>query len=198
MTGPDHYHKAEKPTKKAHEHLLGFQHVMFQLPGDPDVLESPDAGHPDRQLWQPLIALSLYDHPLALRLHGNPILRVWAWYRIEPRRRIEKLFPVERTPHGETDIERLLIGAFDLDLDPPTLRRFLKELSPLLTAALSTQAEKKTGKTREKAADQLRRYAKHFLTASDAHREAELSTQQHADAVLHYVIALENLLAVVC
>ena len=194
MTGPDHYHKAEKPTKKAHEHLLGFQHVMFQLPGDPDVLESPDAGHPDRQLWQPLIALSLYDHPLALRLHGNPILRVWAWYRIEPRRRTDTLFEsVPRTPDGETDIERLLTGAFQLDA-AEMLRRFLEELSPLLTAALSTQAEKKAGKAKERAANQLRRCAEHFLTASDAHREAEVSTQQNAYAVLHYVIALEGLL----
>jgi hypothetical protein len=66
-----------------------------------DFLESLDVGHPERQLWQPLIALSLYDHPLALKLYdhpaalsldGNPILRAWAWYRIEPRRRTDKLF----------------------------------------------------------------------------------------------------------
>ena len=31
-----------------------------------DFLESPDAGHPERQLWQPLIALSLYDSPITL------------------------------------------------------------------------------------------------------------------------------------
>jgi hypothetical protein len=173
----------------------------------PDVLESPDACHPERQLWQPLIALSLYDHPLALigyddplalrlSLLGNPILRVWAWYRIEPRRRTDTLFDsVPRTPGGEIDSERLLAGTFDLDLDPPVLRRFLQELSPLLTAALSAQAEDKAEKkAKEKAADQLRRCAEHFLTVTDAHRAAKLSTQQHADAVLNYVIALESLL----
>ncbi len=148
--------------------------------------ESPDVGHPERLLWQPLIALSLYD---------NPFLRLWAWYRIEPRRRTDTLFDsVPRTPGGETDIERFLTGAFDLDA-APMLRRFLEELSPLLTAALSTQAENKAEKkAKEKAADQLRRCAEHFLTATDAHREAELSPQQNADAVLHYVIALEGLL----
>jgi len=151
-----------------------------------DFLESPDVGHPERLLWQPLIALSLYD---------NPILRLWAWYRIEPRRRTDPLFDsVPRTPGGETDIERFLTGAFDLDA-APMLRRFLKELSPLLTAALSTQAEKAEKKAKEKAANQLQRCAEHFLTASDAHRKGELSPQQNADAVLHYVIALEGLLA---
>jgi Apea-like HEPN len=168
-----------------------------------DFLESLDVGHPERQLWQPLIALSLYDHPLALKLYdhpialsldGNPILRVWAWYRIEPRRRTDKLFEaVPRTPDGETDIERLLTGAFDLELAP--MLRFLEELSPLLTAALSTQAENKAEKkAKEKAADQLRRCAEHFLTASDAHREGKVSPLQNADAVLHYAIALEVLL----
>ena len=69
---------------------------------------------------------------------------------------------------------------------------FLEELSPLLTAALSTQAENKAEKkAKEKAADQLRRCAEHFLTASDAHREGKVSPQRNADAVLHYAIALE-------
>jgi hypothetical protein len=151
-----------------------------------DFLESPDVRHPERLRWQPLIALSLYD---------NPILRLWAWYRIEPRRRTDTLVDsVERTPGGEIDIERLLTGAFDLDA-APMLRRFLEELSPLLTAALGTRAEKVENKAKEKAANQLQRCAELFLTASDAHREAELSTQQNAYAVLHYVIALEGLLA---
>jgi hypothetical protein len=127
-----------------------------------DFLESLDVGHPERQLWQPLIALSLYDHPLALKwydhpvamsLDGNPILRVWAWYRIEPRRRTDRLFEsVPRTPDGETDIERLLTGAFYLEL--ASMLCFLEELSPLLTAALSPQAENKAEKkAKEKAAD---------------------------------------------
>jgi len=169
-----------------------------------DFLESLDVGHPERQLWQPLIALSLYDHPIALSLYdhpialrwdGNPILRVWAWYRIEPRRRTDRLFEsVPRTSDGETDIEQLLTGAFDLEL--ADMLCFLEELSPLLTAALSTQAENKAEKkAKEKAADQLRRCAENFLTASDAHREGEVFPQQNADAVLHYVIALEGLLA---
>jgi hypothetical protein len=168
-----------------------------------DFLESLDVGHPERQLWQPLIALSLYDHPLALKLYdhpvalsldGNPILRVWAWYRIEPRRRTDRLFEsVPRTSDGETDIEQLLTGAFYLDATP--MLCFLEELSPLLTAALSPQAENKAEKkAKEKAADQLRRCAQHFLTASDAHRAGKVSPQQNADAVLHYAIALEVLL----
>ena len=147
-----------------------------------DFLESLDVGHPERPLWQPLIALSL---------HGNPILRVWAWYRIEPRRRTDTLFEsVTQTPDGETDIERLLTGAFNLEL--AEMLCFLEELSPLLTAALSPQAE--NAKAKEKAADQLRRCAEHFLTASEAHREGKVSPQQNADAVLHYAIALEVLL----
>jgi hypothetical protein len=151
-----------------------------------DFLESPAPGYPERLLWQPLTALSLY---------ANPVLRSWAWYRIEPRRRTDKLFDsVERTPDGGRDIERLLTGAFDLDA--PMLRCFLEELSPLLAAALSTQAEKKVkDKAKERAANRLRRCAEHFLMAGDAHREGEVFSQQNADAVLHYVIALEGLLA---
>jgi hypothetical protein len=65
-----------------------------------DFLEFLDPGHPERLLWQPLTALSLY---------ANPVLRSWAWYHIEPRRRTDKLFgSLERTPDGKTDIERLL------------------------------------------------------------------------------------------
>jgi hypothetical protein len=178
-----------------------------------DFLKSRDVDHPERLLWQPLLALSLYDNPITqvfhdnptalslldepidLSLYDNPMLRVWAWYRIEPRRRTDTLFEsVPRTPDGEADIEPLLTGAFGLDV-APTLRRFLEELSPLLTAALSTQAGKKAGKAKEGAADQLRRCAEHFLIASDAHREGQVSAQKNADAVLNYVIALEGLLA---
>jgi hypothetical protein len=152
-----------------------------------DFLESPAPDHPERLLWQPLTALSLY---------ANPVLRSWAWYRIEPRRRTDKLFDsVERTPDGKTDIERLLTWAFDEDA-APMLRRFLEELSPLLTAALSTQGAKKVKeKAKERAANRLRRCAEHFLMAGNAHREGEVFPQQNADAVLHYVIALEGLLA---
>ncbi len=126
-------------------------------------------------------------------------MRLWAWYRIEPRRRTDKLFDSVEwepwTPDGVTEIERPLTGAFDLDA-APMLRRFLEELSPLLTAALSTQAEKKAKeKAKERAANRLRRCAEHFLMAGDAHREGEVFPQQNADAVLHYVIALEGLLA---
>ena len=179
----------------------------------PDFLEARDADHPERQLWQPLLALSLYDSPITqilydnptalslldspinLSLYNSPMLRLWAWYRIEPRRRTDTLFDsVPRTTDGEREIEPILTGAFDLDL-APTLRRFLEELSRLLTAPLSTQAENKAEKrAKEKAADQLRRCVEHFLTATDAHREAERSTQQHADAVFQYVTALEGLL----
>ncbi len=98
-------------------------------------------------------------------------------------------------PDVVTEIERPLTGAFDLDA-APMLRRFLQELSPLLTAALSTQAGKKAEKkAKEKAANRLRRCAEHFLMAGDAHREGEVFPPQNADAVLHYVIALEGLLA---
>jgi hypothetical protein len=152
-----------------------------------DFLESLPPGHPERLLWQSLIALSLYD---------NSPLRLWAWYRIEPRRRTDKLFDSVEwepwTPDGVTEIERPLTGAFDLDASAaPMLRRFLEELSPLLTAALGTQAGKKA---EERAANRLRRCAEHFLMAGNAHREGQVFRPQNADAVLHYVIALEGLL----
>jgi hypothetical protein len=125
-----------------------------------------------------------------------------AQYQIEPRRRTDKPpDPVEREvsrPDGETEIERPRTEAFHLDASTaPMLCRFLEELSPLLTAALDTQATKKAEKDRkENAANQLRCCAEHFLTAGEqAYGEGEVLPERKADAVLHYVIALEGLLA---
>lgn len=143
-----------------------------------DFLESVTVGHPERLLWQPLIALSLY---------ANSVLRLWAWYRIEPRRRTDELF--DSVEWEETEIGRPLTGPFNLDASAaPMLRRFLEALAPRLAAALSTRAAKK-------AATRLQRCAEHFLMAGNAHREGMVFPQQNADAVLHYVIALESLLA---
>ena len=117
------------------------------------VFYSLAVGHPERLLWQPLTALSLY---------ANPVLQLWARYRIAPRRQIYKLFDSVEwevwTPDGETEIERPRTGAFYLDASAtPTLRRFLAELAPLLTAALGTQITKKGVKeTATKAANRLR------------------------------------------
>jgi Apea-like HEPN len=94
------------------------------------------------------------------------------------------------TPDGETEIEQPRIGEFRLDANGAvTLRRFLAELAPLLTVALSASASKK-------AVTRLRRCAEHFLIAGEhAHGEGEVLSERNADAVLHYVIALEGLLA---
>ncbi len=48
-----------------------------------DVLYSLAIDRPAHQLWQPLLALSLFD---------NSVLRLWARYQIEPGRTVDKLF----------------------------------------------------------------------------------------------------------
>jgi hypothetical protein len=54
---------------------------------------------------------------------------------------------------------------------------------------------RRTKGSKERAA-RLRRVAEHFLTASEeAHGEGEVLSEFNADAVLHYVIALEAVLA---
>jgi len=146
-----------------------------------EVLYSLALNRPAHLLWQPLIALSLY---------ANPVLKLWGRYQIEPGRRADKLFDSVQweiwTPDGETEIERPQTGAFGWDIDVSMLRRFLAELKPLIAKALRNK----------KSGTRLRRCAEHFLIAGEeAHDEGEVLTELNADAVLHYVIALEGLLA---
>ena len=145
-----------------------------------DVLYSLALDRPAHLLWQPLLALSLYE---------NSVLRLWARYQVEPGRRVDKLFDSVDwevwTPDGVTEIERPMTGGFGLGADVPMLRRFLTELAPQLVRAQSNN----------KAATQLRRCAEHFLMAgTQAYGEGEVFSELHAEAVLHYVIVLEGLL----
>lgn len=144
---------------------------------------------PTHTLWLPLIALSLYQ---------NPVLQLWAKYKVEPGRRVSTLFDrvyIEPwTPDGVTEIERVRLGDFGLDeTQEGEFRRFLEKVGPLLTA-ISTVPERAKKPLRERA-ERLRRVAEHFLTAGeDAHGEGEVLSEFNADAVLHYVIALEAVL----
>jgi hypothetical protein len=145
-----------------------------------DLLASEAAGHSAHLLWQPLLALSLLD---------NSVLRLWARYQVEPGRRIDKLFDsVEWTVvtlNDGTDEDWPQFGDFG-DIDVQMLRRFLAEVAPMSAKAL----HKKTAATR------LQRSAEHFLSAgAHAHGEGEVLSELNAEAVLHYVIALEGLLA---
>ncbi len=157
-----------------------------------DVACSIAIGNPESLLWQPLTALSLC---------ANPVLQLWARYLIEPGRRTDKLFDSVEwepwTPDGVTELERPMTGSFSLDAGAaPTLRRFLEELGPRLTAALDTQAAGRAErKAKEESANRLQRCAEHFLLAGrHAYDEGEVLAGLEADAILHYVIALESLL----
>ena len=118
------------------------------------------------------------------------MIQLWARYQLEPARRIDRLFDSVEwkvyTPDGVTEIDEPATGEFGSDIDIPVLRGFLAELAPLLTKALPN----KTAGTR------LQRCAEHFLSAGDhAHGEGEVLSELNAETVLHYVIALEGLLA---
>jgi Apea-like HEPN len=146
-----------------------------------DVLYSLALRRPTHLLWQPLLALSLFD---------NPVIQLWARYQLEPGRRIDKLFDAVQwrifTPDGVTQIDQPDTGEFGSGIDTPMLRRFLTELAPLLRRELRSK----------KAGTRLQRCAEHFLTAGDhAHGEGEVLSELNAETVLHYVIALEGLLA---
>lgn len=151
-----------------------------------DVLYSLAIDRPAHPLWRPLLVLGLFE---------NSVLQLWARYQIEPRRRIDKLFDdVVREvwiPDGVTEIERPMTGSYGDETDTQMLRRFLSELAPRMPADPAGKPSKKE----DKAAARLRRCAEHFITAgSHAHGEGEVLSEQNADAVLHYVIALEGLL----
>jgi hypothetical protein len=153
-----------------------------------DVLGSLALDRRTYPLWRPLLLLSLFE---------NSVLQLWARYQIEPGRRIDKIFDdVEWevwTPDGVTDIEQPRTGDFGEDADLPTVRRFLSELASRMPEDFSNQASRQEDKT----AARLRRCAEHFLTAGHhAYGEGEVMLSElNAETVLHYVIALEGLLA---
>jgi hypothetical protein len=92
-------------------------------------------------------------------------------------------------PEEDVEIEVPLRGEFTVNRDgEPRLRRFLAAVASLLQAATTQPG---------KAAVRLQHCAEHFLSASEnAHGEGEtLFDEYDADAVLHYVIALEGLIA---
>jgi hypothetical protein len=145
-----------------------------------DVLYALATHRTTRLLWQPLLALNLFD---------NQVLRLWAWYKVEPGRRTDKLFDSVDwevwTPDGVTDIDRPMTGSFGDNLDVQSMRRFMAEVSPLLGRAVR----------KKKAGERLRRCAEHFLSAGDhAHGEGDVLGDLNAEAVLQYIIALEGLL----
>jgi hypothetical protein len=144
---------------------------------------------PSWELWQPLLAMSLYQ---------NAVLHLWAQYEVEPGRRVDVIFDrvytEPWTPDGVTEVEVIRPGDYEIDANNDSrFRRFLQRLGPLLVAA-SAQPRKPTKATRERAA-RLRRIAEHFLTAGeDAYGEGEVLSELNAEAVLHYVISLEAVL----
>jgi hypothetical protein len=161
--------RIEPAARPHHRHLLRF-----------DVLDFLAIDRPAHQLWQPLLVLSLFD---------NSVLRLWARYQVEPGRVVDKLFDSVEwevvTLNDGTDKDWPQFGGFG-DIDVQMLRRFLTELEPMLAKAI----RKKTPGTR------LKRCAEHFLTAgAHAHGEGQVLSELNAEAVLHYVIALEGLLA---
>ncbi len=145
--------------------------------------------HPSWDLWQPLLALSLYQ---------NPVLHLWAQYEVEPGRRIDEVFDhvytEPWTPDGVTEVEIVRPGAYEISADgEQRFRRYLELLAPLLDTALR-QPAKPTKASKEREA-RLRRIAEHFLAAGkDAHGEGDVLSELNAEAVLHYVIALEAVL----
>ncbi|MDQ3913904.1 MAG: HEPN domain-containing protein [Actinomycetota bacterium] len=144
---------------------------------------------PEHTLWRPLLALSLYQ---------NQVLQLWGRYKVEPGRRLDKLFDrvsIEPwTPDGVDVVDRVMFGGFRVDdSNEDELRSFLGAVRPLLDDA-GPQSEGRIQPS--KRAARLRRVAEHFLTAAeDAHGEGEVLSEFNADAVLHYVIALEAVLA---
>jgi Apea-like HEPN len=152
-----------------------------------DVLGSIALDRRAHLLWRPLLLLSLFE---------NPVLQLWARYQVEPGRRIDKLFDdVEwevRALDADTDFEQPRTGDFGESANLPTLRRFLFELAPQMPEDPSHQANRQE----DKPTARLRRSTEHLLTAGHrAHGEGEVLSELNAETVLHYVIALEGLLA---
>jgi hypothetical protein len=139
-----------------------------------------DMRRPAHVLWQPMLAMSLYQ---------NPVVDLWARYRVEPGRRVDVLFDhvytEPWTPDGVKEVEVVRTGEYKVDAtNAHHFRRFLELLAPRIEA-VTAQPANPTRKSLEPAA-QLRRIAEHFLTAGeDAVGEGEVLSELNADAVLH-------------
>jgi hypothetical protein len=171
----------------------GLAMLRRKAPGGKPVgglLISFDFRPPAHALWQPLLALSLYQ---------NPVVHLWARYTVEPGRRVDvrfdHVYTEPWTPDGVIETEVVRKGDYRIGTNSEEeLRGFLAHFVPMLEAAMA-QPARPTKASRELAA-RLRRIAEHFLTASEeAHGEGEVLSEDNADAVLHYVIALEAVLA---
>jgi hypothetical protein len=161
-----------------------------------DQRRSPHSGHriylppnqPALQFWQPLLALGLYR---------DDVLHLWAQYIVEPGRSVETCFrdvPTEPwDPDGEVELPRR--GTYEIaSHEEAHFRRFLSELAPSLLRASAPPVGAPKGS--QKAAERLRRIAEHFLVAgSDAYEQGNVLSEHNAESALHYVIALEALLA---
>lgn len=182
-----------EPRKSFNLDLYGGLAMLRRI--DPD--GSPHSGlvlywnvRPAHSLWQPLLALSLFQ---------NAVVQLWAQYDVEPGRRVDVLFDrvytEPWTPDGTIEVEVVRHGDYRIDAENETrVRRFLAQTARLFALAVA-QPVPSTKATRQRAA-RFRRVAEHFLTASEgAHGEGEVLSELNADAVLHYVIALEALLA---
>ena len=95
------------------------------------------AHRPAHRLWQPLVALCLFD---------NAVLRLWAQYRVEPGRRVDQRFDQVEwtilTPDGEIEVEVHDTGQFTVGREGEArLRRFLVALAPRLEAAAARQGK---------------------------------------------------------
>jgi Apea-like HEPN len=127
------------------------------------------------------------------------VVHLWAQYDVEPARRVDVLFDrvytEPWTPDGEIELERVVRGYYEIDAaGEGRFRRFLARLAPLFDRA-TAQPARPTRASKERAA-RLRRIAEHFLTAGEnAYAEGEVLSEFNADAVLHYVIALEAVVA---
>jgi hypothetical protein len=179
------------PRRSLHHDLYGGLAMLRRV----DPIPNPRDGfviyvsRPSWDLWKPLLVLSLYQ---------NPVLHLWAQYEIEPARRVDvvfdRVYTEPWTPDGTREVDVVRTGDYEISANNEAhLRRFVGQLAPLLDAAIA-QPRKPTKASRERAA-RFRRIAEHFLTAGeDAYGEGEVLSELNAEALLHYVIALEAVL----
>lgn len=143
---------------------------------------------PAYAVWQPLLALMLFQ---------NPVVHFYARYKVEPRRRVDRLhdrIAVEPwSPDGVVELERPFLGDWEVPKDGhDRLVRFLDSIRPNLEPAVTP-----TGTTQKAQARvmRLRRVTEHLIAAGEnAYGHGDVVKQHNADAVLHYMVALEGLL----
>ncbi len=195
---------ARSPVEAAHDYIPGrrridaglYGHSAFLTREDPD--GKPARGltfflvrRPEQLSWEPLLVLALWQHE---------VLRLDARYHVEPGRRVDTNWSepsldvrIHDSDEGWVEEEWHRPGGWTLRPgDTDAFGRFADAVHGMLAGVLGRQS----GKQQKKTARRARRAGQHLVRAAQrSFPGGTVDEEDRDEVVLHYVIAIEALLA---